>query len=234
MFIFVEILQMNLEDYLKSIANAFVLDPNFVKNDYFKVDLSDQNWELQTFDIKNTNEFQIYLDKKASENNSKIAYGGYLEPRLIYKHNQIFKNPNVEERNIHLGVDLWLPAHSSIFCALEGRIHSFQNNKNPGDYGPTIIIEHNWNNLKFHTLYGHLSTQSLENLTVGQHFKQGDYLAKLGLPLENGNYAPHLHFQIILDLEQNFGDYPGVSSKENLVKYAANCPNPLYLLNLPL
>lgn len=225
---------MTFNEYLQTRDNVYVLDPSFSKSDYFKIDLSEQNTDLQNFDLKNTDEFQHYLNKKANENHRKIAYGGYLEPRMIYRHNQIFKNPTVEERNIHLGIDFWLPTHSNIFCALDGRIHSFQNNDNAGDYGPTIIVEHLWNDLKFYTLYGHLSTQSLENITVGQHFKQGEFLAKLGLPTENGNYAPHLHFQIILDLEQNSGDYPGVSSKENLKKYKENCPNPLYLLNLDL
>lgn len=225
---------MTFIEYLQSQRNVHVLEQKYEQCDFFKLDLSEQNTELQDFDLKNVDAFQDYIDRKAKEAQATIAYGGYLEPRLIYRHNTIFKNPSVEERNIHLGIDLWLEAHSPIFCALSGRVHSFQNNQNAGDYGPTIILEHEWNDTKFFTLYGHLSTESLAFIEIGQAFRQGDFLAKLGFPSENGNYAPHLHFQIILDLENNVGDYPGVCSKEQLQKYANNCPNPLYLLNLSI
>ena len=48
-----------------------------------------------------------------------------------------------------------------IHAALDGTIHSFQNNTALGDYGPTIILSHEIEGFKFHTLYGHLSEASL-------------------------------------------------------------------------
>lgn len=43
-------------------------------------------------------------------------------------------------------------------------------------------------------------------------FKKGKKLAALGNSFENGDYAPHLHFQIIKNIENYTGDYPGVAA----------------------
>ena len=57
-------------------------------------------------------------------------------------------------------------------------------------------------------------------------------IGNLGVASVNGDYAPHLHFQIIRDLEDNFGDYPGVASENNIPFYKRNCPDPNLLLKL--
>jgi hypothetical protein len=54
----------------------------------------------------------------------------------------------------------------------------------------------------------------------------------LGDTSVNGDYPPHLHFQIIKDIQGYQGDYPGVSSKKDLDFYRNNCPNPNTLLKL--
>jgi hypothetical protein len=51
------------------------------------------------------------------------------------------------------------------FSALDGTLHSFNFNAGFGDYGPTIILEHNVENQTF-ILYGHLSLDSLEDPNV--------------------------------------------------------------------
>ena len=67
---------------------------------------------------------------------------------------------------------------------------------------------------------------------IGTVVKKGEKIATLGLPPINGDYAPHLHFQIIIDMENNFGDYPGVCSKNKVDFYAKNCPDPNLLLKI--
>ena len=111
-------------------------------------------------------------------------------------------------------------------------MHSFKNNTNYGDYGPTIILKHHINDIEFYTLYGHLSMESIVNTSVGQFFKQGEQIATLGDVSINGDYAPHLHFQIIKDIQDYKGDYPGVCSKQDLDFYLNNCPDPNMLLKL--
>ncbi|WP_373943365.1 peptidoglycan DD-metalloendopeptidase family protein [Polaribacter sejongensis] len=145
----------------------------------------------------------------------------------------ILKNQSENnKRNIHLGIDLWCKENTKVLAVLDGEIHSFKNNKNYGDYGPTIILKHQIKKEVFYTLYGHLSLKSIENIKIGDTVLQGNTIGYLGDSSVNGEYAPHLHFQIIRDLEDNFGDYPGVSSKENIAFYKNNCPNPNLLLKI--
>ena len=108
----------------------------------------------------------------------------------------------------------------------------FQNNEAMGDYGPTLILKHQIENFIFHTLYGHLSLNSLEGKKIGNFVKKGQQIASLGLPPINGDYAPHLHFQIIIDMENNVGDYPGVCNQKRLAFYSENCPDPNLLLKI--
>ena len=56
--------------------------------------------------------------------------------------------------------------------------------------------------------------------------------AEFGLPLENGHWPPHLHFQIIIDLEGWKADYPGVCAESEKEKFMANCPDPDLILQL--
>ena len=119
-----------------------------------------------------------------------------------------------------------------MLAVLEGEVHSFKDNANFGDYGPTVILKHDFDDEIFYSLYGHLSRKSLEKIEVGQQVKAQEKIAELGAAEENGDYAPHLHFQIIKDLQQNKGDYPGVASKKDLDFYLENCPDPNLLLKI--
>src|SRR5690606_21758756 len=113
-------------------------------------------------------------------------------------------------------------AGTSVLAPLDAKVHSFKNNEGLGDYGPTIILEHQIENETFYTLYGHLSLESIENLTVGTFFKKGEQIATLGNSAVNGDYAPHVHFQIIKNMEDKWGDYPGVCNTNDLNFYIEN------------
>lgn len=216
----------------ESSSPYFVLDRKWSRQEYVPLDLSESNPQLQFFDMSSAEAIQEYIDVVLETEKGKVAYGGYLEPRAIYRRSGHFAYGASEERNIHLGVDLWCPSGTSVLACLKGRVHSFQDNKGFGDYGPTIILEHELNNSTFYTLYGHLSRMSLEGLKVGSHVEQGEQIAVLGEPHENGDYAPHLHFQIVLDLKDREGDYPGVCSTSELAYFRQNCPDPNILLQL--
>jgi murein DD-endopeptidase MepM/ murein hydrolase activator NlpD len=116
---------------------------------------------------------------------------------------------------------------------LDGIVHSFAFNNARGDYGATIILSHRLNDISFHTLYGHLSLNSIKNLSEGQTIKRGDVFTEFGIPFENGQWPPHLHFQVILDMEGKEGDYPGVCKYSEREKYLNNCPDPNFILNFP-
>ena len=81
---------------------------------------------------------------------------------------------------------------------MNAKIIILKNNALKFDYGPTIVLEHKINkDIKFYTLYGHLSKECLNSLKVGQRLKKGQIFADIGNYPINGNWSPHLHFQII-------------------------------------
>ncbi|MBT8323855.1 MAG: peptidoglycan DD-metalloendopeptidase family protein [Winogradskyella sp.] len=209
-----------------------VLDSKFTSKDFVPLDLSTQNTDLQKLDASSSKELHNYIWNYKKLNNAKIAFGGYLEKRKIYQRSAYFNKTASSERNIHLGIDLWLDADSDIFAPINGRVHSFKNNTNFGDYGPTIILEHSIDGFSFFTLYGHLSESSLVGLKEGQWIEKGMPFATLGDASVNGDYPPHLHFQIILDIKDFKGDYPGVCSSLDVDYYQQNCPDPDLILKL--
>ncbi|HRI22544.1 MAG TPA: peptidase M23, partial [Panacibacter sp.] len=66
----------------------------------------------------------------------------------------------------------------------------------------------------------------------GKYINRGEVFGHFGLPAENGQWPPHLHFQVIIELEWKRGDYPGVCKKSEREKYLGNCPNPDLILNM--
>ncbi|HEX9979096.1 MAG TPA: peptidoglycan DD-metalloendopeptidase family protein [Flavobacterium sp.] len=201
-------------------------DENFVT-----LDLSVSNTEAAN--TANVIDFQEYLDEYLARHQAQVAYGGYNEERVLYKQNALF-NPldGADERCIHIGIDFWVNAGTPVLAVLDGTVHSFDYNAGLGNYGPTIILKHELDNEPFYTLYGHLSLKSIEEIEIGDNFRQGEKLAAVGDPSINGNYAPHLHFQLIKDMQEHFGDYPGVCSKRDRDLYLSNCPDPNLLLKL--
>ena len=219
-------------ELFNQIEASKVIASNIDYSEYIPLDLSITNVELEKHNLETAIDYEDFIQKYLDHKKAKIAYGGYIETRNLYKRSSVFKNDLTDERNIHIGLDLWINEAALIYSALDGKIHSFQNNTALGDYGPTIIIEHEIENIKFHTLYGHLSEASLIGKSVGKLVKKGEQIATLGLPPINGDYAPHLHFQIIIDMENKIGDYPGVCNIKNLEYYSINCPDPNLLLKI--
>ncbi|TFF36509.1 peptidoglycan DD-metalloendopeptidase family protein [Mucilaginibacter psychrotolerans] len=206
-----------------------VVDFDTGMDQLFPLDLTATNTELYPDIVADTDAFSRYIDKKLLEHNCRYAIGGYMEHRTIYARSAHFDTAD-EPRRLHMGVDIWGDAGTAIYSPLEGIIHSFQDNDNFGDYGPTIILQHNLDGLTLYSLYGHLSRESLLGLAVGQQIEANQQIAALGNATENGHWPPHLHFQLMLDIADAKGDYPGVgkySEKELLLQ---NIPNPALIL----
>lgn len=221
--------------FITSLSQNFipVVNAQFSKEHYAPIDLSLDNPSLKVIDVSSSAAFDIYINEYLKTRNASVAFGGYNEKRGIYNRSEHFNQQDPEtERNIHLGLDVWCDAGTDVLAPIDGKVHSFKNNQNFGDYGPTIILEHKIQSITFYTLYGHLSEKSIDDLTIGQSFQKGEVIAQLGSAEVNGDYAPHLHFQIIKDLQDKKGDYPGVSNKINLDFYLENCPDPNLLLKI--
>jgi murein DD-endopeptidase MepM/ murein hydrolase activator NlpD len=188
------------------------------------LDFSNQNADLQKLDLQSTSIFNDYVFDFLEREGKQYGHGGYLENRMIYQRSTHFQQG--ESRCMHLGVDVWCEAFHPLFAPLDAKVHSFAHNNNFGDYGPTIILEHEFEGEIFYTLYGHLSLASLENLTIGHYIAKGQKFSELGPFPENGDWPPHLHFQLISDMQNKSGDFPGVCAPSELEHFKALCPNP--------
>ena len=189
------------------------------------LDLSATNNSLHSNIYGNIEAFSKYIETLLD---GKIGYGGYLEHRVIYESHENFATPSAEFRNIHLGIDFWTKAGTPVFAPLDGVVHSFQVNTGSGNYGPTIILYHPAEDI--YSLYGHLAIEDLATLKIGESINKGQKLCHLGVVEENGGWPPHLHFQLIRDLQGMNGDYPGVCSLKDLAFYRNNCPDPRIFL----
>lgn len=205
---------------------------NFQTDPYVILDFSASNPNLATLDLTDTAKFTDYVFGQLRAANARVGVGGYNEHRVIYRRSKHFNGATSEPREIHLGIDCWADAGTPVFAPLAGTVHSFQDNAHFGDYGPTIILEHNQTGTLLYSLYGHLTRESLRGLYVGKPVWAGEKLAEIGPYPENGDWPPHLHVQLITDLLGMSGDFPGVCSLADRAKFLAICPDPNALLGI--
>ena len=197
------------------------------------LDLTGQNRDLKEIDLNDAAAFSEYIFSRMKEKGSAVAIGRYNEDRTIYKGYSLFEGTK-PSRRIHLGIDLWVHAGTPVYAPIAGQVHSFADNKAPGDYGPTIILEHHLGSIHFYTLYGHLSPDSLIGLEEKQPVRSGQQIARVGNYPQNGNWPPHLHFQIITGLQGKKGDFWGVAAAEERDKMLTICPDPNLILQLDI
>ena len=201
------------------------------------IDLTLNNKDVTEEIFNDTEDFTKYVEGKRKAGKAKYLIGGYNELRALYGRSELFAgNSNGrnqgEARRLHLGVDIWGETGTRVHAPLGGMIHSFAFNHHYGDYGATIVLLHQLDGFPFYTLYGHLSLKDIENIKAGKYVSRGATIAHFGEPNENGHWPPHLHFQVILDMELKEGDYPGVCKYSEREKYLANCPDPDLMLQM--
>ena len=192
-----------------------------------KLDFTARNKALTEVDLKDTAAFDRWL---SSVLKGRVGIGGYLEDRAVYHRSPHFGGE--EARSVHLGIDVWTPASTPVYAPWAGTVHSFRDNQGFGNYGPTIILQHQLDNQPFYTLYGHLSRASLETLRVGEPVGKNELIGEVGPYPENGDWPPHLHLQLMTDMLGWVGDFPGVVAPSQRAKYAAICVDPWTLLHL--
>ncbi len=166
----------------------------------------------------------------------RVSIGRYDEPRLLYVAPAFALGPRLtdEHRTIHIGLDLFADAGTPVFAPLDGEIAAFNDNGMNQDYGPVIILRHRTDDgTEFFTLYGHLSRESLDGLSIGKRVKAGDRIATLGAANVNGGWTPHLHLQIITDLLELGTDFPGVAPPAQRAAWTSLCPDPNLIVRVP-
>ena len=210
------------------------LFPTIKKNEIHPLDLSvSSKWIGHQEEFNDLDLFEYKINKLQKEQPSKIIAGGFLEPRPIYtsKAFDSIGNKGRESRTIHLGVDFWLPNTTPIHSLFDGEVITAVNQAGNKLYGGLIILKHRVENFEFYTLYGHLSIESISINKIGDTIKKGDCIGYLGNKLENGNWVPHLHFQIMLSMLNYKIDFPGVAFHHQIEVWKSICPNPNFLFN---
>ena len=197
-----------------------------------QMDFTDANKALTKDVIEDVAKFSAYVNEQLLAASALYGIGGYAEHRTVYSRSKVFDAPDGgEPRRLHLGTDIWCKAGTPVFAPLGGMVHSFKFNDAYGDYGATIILLHQLEGMAFYTLYGHLSLKDIA-LVEGQYINRGQEFAHFGEPHENGHWPPHLHFQIINDIELKEGDYPGVCCLSDKDFYLKNCPDADLILQM--
>ena len=176
------------------------------------------------------------LGREIKNAGALVGVGRYDEARLLYV-SPLFgqgETPTDERRTIHLGIDLFIEPGAPVRAPMPGVVHILANNDAPQDYGPLVVLRHETDaGDTFFTLYGHLSDDTLTLVKVGQQVAKGEEIARVGSPPSNGDWAPHLHFQIILDLLGLGRDFPGVCRASERDLWTALSPNPNLILGIP-
>ena len=226
--------QKNVEECLKEHAGLFHPVVPFKNSDkLLMMDFTAANTELTQAILADTNLFIQYINRKLDSAGATYGIGGYNEHRTIYSRSHVFDtDAGAEPRRLHLGIDIWGKPYTRVMAPLDGIVHNFAFNNAYGDYGATIILTHNLEGRTFYTLYGHLSLNSIKNMQEGDVVRKGDVFCEFGIPFENGQWPPHLHFQIIRDMQGMKGDYPGVCRFSERESYLANCPDADLILNM--
>ena len=218
-----------IEKYRGNLHPVFSWDLN--NSNCVAIDLSNNNSDISEVDIASTAALSDFIFSKLRIANKRCGIGGYNEDRVVYRRSEHFGTGD-NCRSIHLGIDIWCQSGTVIRTPLPATIHSFRVNDNFGDYGPTIILEHQLDGVRFYSLYGHLSVSSLLGKSIGMRFDAGQIVASTGEPHENGNWPPHLHFQLIADMQNYHGDYPGVCSLSERDYFLQLCPDPSVILQI--
>ncbi|QFZ53479.1 aminotransferase class III-fold pyridoxal phosphate-dependent enzyme [Oceanihabitans sp. IOP_32] len=203
--------------------------PTVAQNKIVNLDLSvSSKWLGHQEDFNNLDVFEFKINQLQKEHPNNIIAGGYLEPRPLYTANAYDKigNYGKESRTIHLGTDFWLPSQTPVHALFDGEVIVAVNDAGLKKYGGLVILKHQTDNFEFFTLYGHLSVASATKHKVGDRIKKGDKLAELGPSNENGNWAPHLHFQVMLSLLDYKNDFPGVAYHNQIEVWESICPDP--------
>ena len=228
---------------------ANVLNTNWQETQPIVFDLTPGSLLLgQLTDPDNTQAFTDLLFSQLVQTKfgkPKIGIGRYDEPRRIYTAGsfRIPGNERDEWRTIHIGLDLFAEVGTAVHAPLPGKIHRFANNTDRFDYGPVIVLQHDvGDGLTFYTLYGHLSESSLDGISVGQPIAQGQKFAEIGNFPNNGNWPPHLHLQILVDIPCHpftlsplhpVTDFPGVAAPSQRAIWRSLCPDPNVLVRIP-
>lgn len=164
----------------------------------------------------------------ARTRNSVYGIGRYNEKRPGMYATELFLKAQ-EPRDIHIGIDIAAPVGTPVRAFFDGVIYLSAINPAAGDYGGTVITQHELGNRMIWALHGHLSHRSVQEAMPGTSFRRGETIAWVGDREENGGWNPHLHFQLSW-LRPEKCDLPGAVGESERERAVRIYPDPRLVL----
>ena len=226
--------------WLSNHQNEFapIVDPNLRKDPLLVLDTGvSSSLFTAPKDASDSAALTRKIDRAMEDIDCRVAIGRYDEYRLVYG-GDAYVDVDGHPRRLHLGIDIFMPAASAVYAPLPATVFSIANHDQAFDYGGTVILQHQIQQndrsaLVFHTLYGHLSPDSLGSIAIGDTVNAGQLIGRMGTINENGNWPPHLHFEIITDLLGETDTFVGVGSADYRNVWCSLCPDPNLILGIP-
>ena len=160
-------------------------------------------------------------------NGIELGIGPFGEERTVYA-GEMFVSRFIEKtrRTRHLGLDLFMAAGTKVFTPLPATVVSVEIEKEPLGYGCLIALHHEPEGCPpFVSLWGHLAHEATGRLKAGERLEAGALVGEMGLPTENGGWAPHLHLQLSTDTNLSATEILGVGEARYLDVWAQLFPD---------
>lgn len=204
---------------------------NFHKEEYLVFDLSIGTSEFAGIEWEDRKAIANHLVKRIKTANAKAGITRYNEARLFFNSKK-YSVPNDEYeayRNVHLGMDIILEEGSKALAVLDGTVHHIIQNDPEKDLKNAVVLRHEpTEGICFFTIYGNIKT----DLQIGEKIDKNEVIGQL---VFLNNWAPHLHFQLALDLVGFDKNFPVATAAEKATAdfWKLVSPNPNLLLKIP-
>lgn len=226
-----------VERWLERNAHGFarILKPELAKPKVLALDLTATGPDADVWATLDAAQAERLIRERVEQAEADFAIGLYGEDRVVYR-GDAYETPTTgQRRTIHLGIDLFAAAQEPVHAPFVGVIAFIYDDAVDFGFGPTVLLEHRTDEGDtFWTLYGHLSRQSVAKLAVGQAIARGEAFCALGEAPENGNWSPHLHFQIVTDHLGLGGRMHGVGVRDQWQVWRAISPDPSVVFGFPI
>ncbi|MFS8046654.1 aminotransferase class III-fold pyridoxal phosphate-dependent enzyme [Rhizobium sp. BR 314] len=218
-----------IERWLERNAHDFagVFRPSVAKPEVLALDFTVSGPDADSWALLDAAGAARLIEERVEQAGADFAIGLYGEDRNIYK-SDAYRTPTAgQRRSIHLGVDLFGEAQEPVRAPFAGTVAFIHDDAVAFGFGPTVLLEHRTDDGDvFWSLYGHLSRESVAKLSVGQIITKGEAFCTLGEASENGNWSPHLHFQIVTDHLGLGAQMHGVGVRDQWQVWRAISPDP--------
>lgn len=218
-----------VERWLEHNAHDFaaVIRPEVNRPKVLALDLTADGPDAEAWGRLDADGAEKLIDQRIAEAGADFAIGLYGEDRSVYKGDAFETAAAGARRTVHIGIDIFAPAHEPVYAPFAGTVAFIHDDAVAYGFGPTVLLEHRTDEGDvFWTLYGHLSRSSVQKLVPGQAIARGEAFCAFGTASENGNWSPHLHFQIVTDHLGLGGQMHGVGVRNHWQVWQAVSPDP--------